>query len=72
MDSDYDYRTTETEKAGDYIGYRVRVVRKDGVELEGVLVGFDDKQLDLRHRESGGYAILPVRRAGITLFEVYR
>jgi hypothetical protein len=72
MDSDYDYRTTETEKAGDYIGYRVRVVRKDGVELEGVLVGLDDKQLDLRHRESGGYAILPVGRAGITLFEVYR
>ena len=66
------YRATDFEKAEEYIGYRVRVVRKDGVELEGVLVGFDDKQLDIRHRESGGYAILPFGKAGIMLFEVYR
>ena len=71
-DNEPGYRATGFEKAGEYIGYRVRVVRKDGVELEGVLVGFDDKQLDIRHRESGGYAILPFGKAGIMLFEVYR
>lgn len=66
------YRVTDLERAGEYIRYRVRVERNDDVVFEGVLAGVSKTSLDLRHRESGGYAILHLDRATIRLFEVWR
>ena len=71
-DAESAYRVTDLERAGEYIRYRVRVERNDDVVLEGVLAGVSETSLDLRHRESGGYAILHLDRASIRLFEVWR
>lgn len=69
---DADFRVAAPEKAEEYIGYRVRISRHDGVVLEGVLTGADQEKLDIRIRESGGYAILHEKMAGIRLLEVWR
>jgi hypothetical protein len=69
---DADFRVAAPEKAEEYIGYRVRIARYDGVVLEGVLTGADQEKLDIRIRESGGYAILHEKMAGIRLLEVWR
>lgn len=66
------FRVTDLRDAGEYIRYRVRVQRRDDVVFEGVLAGVSETSLDIRHRESGGYAILHLDRAGIRLFEVWR
>jgi len=66
------YRVTDLDSAGEYIRYRVRVQRSDDVVFEGVLAGVTETSVDIRHRESGGYAILHLDRAGIRLFEVFR
>jgi hypothetical protein len=66
------YRVTDLDSAGEYIRYRVRVRRSDDVVFEGVLAGVSETSVDIRHRESGGYAILHLDRAGIRLFEVLR
>ena len=71
-DAESAYRVTDLERAGEYIRYRVRVERNDDVVLEGVLAGVSETSLDLRHRESRGYAILHLDRASIRLFEVWR
>lgn len=71
-DSEAFYRVTDLATAGEYIRYRVRVERSDDVVLEGVLAGVTETSLDIRHRESGGYAILHLDRRGIRQFEVWR
>jgi hypothetical protein len=71
-DAEPAYRVTDLATAGEYIRYRVRVERRDDVVLEGVLAGVSETSLDIRHRESGGYAILHLDRRGIRQFEVWR
>jgi hypothetical protein len=70
-DAESAYRVTDLESAADYIRYRVRVERNDDVVFEGVLAGVSETSLDIRHRESGGYAILHLDRGGIRKFEVW-
>lgn len=71
-DTEPAYRVTDLQNAGAYIRYRVRIHRNDDVVFEGVLAGVSERSLEIRHRESGGYAILHLERAGIRLFEVWR
>jgi hypothetical protein len=71
-DAESAYRVTDLESAADYIRYRVRVERNDDVVFEGVLAGVSETSLDIRHRESGGYAILHLDRRGIRKFEVWQ
>jgi hypothetical protein len=55
-----------------YVGYRVRITRRDSVKVTGVLDGASGTSLDVKLRASGGYAILPVKESDIRLLEVYR
>lgn len=66
-----DYHETLFADAKEYIGYKARITRRDGVKVIGVLDAASDNALDVKRRSSGGYAILPVREGDISLLEIY-
>lgn len=66
------YRETSFSDMKQYINHRVRILRKDGVTVEGGLLSVGSDSLELKRRASTGYAILPVPGAAIRTIEVYR
>jgi len=67
-----EYRDTPIAAIDQYVNHSVRITRRDGVTVQGILNGVSDSGLDIKRRAMSGYAILPVPRGAISKIEVYR
>lgn len=60
------------ERAGDWLGHRVRVTLSNDNDVEGRLVSAGDRDLEIARTVAGGEVAYPILTRAITQFEVWR
>ncbi|MBN7770278.1 acetylornithine deacetylase [Marinobacter daepoensis] len=60
------------ERAGDWLGHRVRVTLSNDNDVEGRLVSVGERDLEIARTVAGGEVAYPILMRAITQFEVWR
>lgn len=66
------FQIISTKQANGVIGYNIRLAKKNGTILQGVLSGITDGKLMLKQSKYGGIATLPIAMHSVKRLEVYR